>query len=201
MRIELGEAGCARDRHHEVAPRVSHQPFDLALIVALAGSSKAVGEQIVRLQLTEDSRSQPPAVAQDARHCQLGVVIQDRTRHAAEEVEADPMTITEGLAALRRIGLHQTAVAVRQVHREEVDLALHSANNRERFTEVDLSMSRIVPQGHEHLARPLAPLVHVVFDDGDPAAVAVRLAAARRPAWRCAAVWPAWPYPLPGSDR
>jgi hypothetical protein len=43
-----------RNRHHEVAPRVSHQPFDLALVVALARSAETVGEQIVRLQFAED---------------------------------------------------------------------------------------------------------------------------------------------------
>ena len=40
--------------HHEVAPREAHQPFDLVLVVALARSSKAIGEQAVRLQLAED---------------------------------------------------------------------------------------------------------------------------------------------------
>ena len=39
--------------HHEVAPRVAHQPFDLAVVVALARSSEAIGEQVVRLQLAE----------------------------------------------------------------------------------------------------------------------------------------------------
>src|SRR5260370_29115229 len=54
LRVELSEAGRVRDRHHEVAPRVTHQPFDLALVVALAWSSETVGEQIVGLQLAED---------------------------------------------------------------------------------------------------------------------------------------------------
>jgi hypothetical protein len=39
-----------------------------------------------------------------------------------------------------------------QVHREEVDLPFHSADHRQRFTEVDLCVSRIVAQRHEHLA-------------------------------------------------
>jgi len=62
---------------------------------------------------------------------------------------------------------------VRQVHDEEVDLPLYSANHRQRFAEVDLRVSRIVPQWHEHLTLPQAPLVHVVFNDGDPACIAV----------------------------
>jgi hypothetical protein len=65
---------------------------------------------------------------------------------------------------------------VRQIHREEVDLALLAGDHRQRFTEVDLRVSRIVAQWHEHLALPLTMLVHVGSDDRDPAAVPVRIA-------------------------
>ena len=71
------------------------------------------------------------------------------------------------------IGLHQAGVAVRQVHREEVDLPLHPADHRQRFAEVDLRVPRIVSQRHEHLALTLAPLVHVVLYDRDPAGISV----------------------------
>src|SRR5271156_6800053 len=54
LRVELSEAGRVRDRHHEVAPRIADQPFDLALVVALAWPAEAVGEQVVGLQLAED---------------------------------------------------------------------------------------------------------------------------------------------------
>ena len=173
LRVELSEAGRVRDRHHEVAPRVADQPFDLALVVALARPPEAVGEQVVRLQLAEDPSPLPPAIAQDARHRQLGVVVQDRARHPAEELEADVVPFAEGFAALRRIGLHQAGVAVRQVHREEVDLPLHPADHRQRFAEVDLRVPGIVAQRHEHLALPLAALVHVVLYDRDPAGIPV----------------------------
>jgi hypothetical protein len=73
-------------------------------------------------------RNRTPAVSQDARHRQLELVVQDRARHTTEELEADAMSVTEGFAALRWIGLHQAAVAVRQIHREEVDLPLHSGD-------------------------------------------------------------------------
>src|ERR1700682_615489 len=171
--VEFREAGCPWDRHHEVAPRVADQPFNLALVVALARTPEAVGEQVVGLQLAEDFSPQPPAVAQDARHRQLGVVVQDRARHPAEELEADVVPFAEGFATLRRIGLHQTAVAVRQVHRKKMDLLLNSADYSQRFAEVGLRMPRIVAQRHEHLAQPQPPLVHVVPDDRDPAAIAV----------------------------
>src|ERR1039458_7957651 len=132
-RVELSEAGRMRDRHHEVAPRVAHQPFDLALVVALARPSEAVGEQIVRLQLAEDPSPLPPAIAQDARYRQLEVVVEDRAWHPAEELEADVVSFAEGFRALPGIGLHQAGVAVRQVHRKEVDLPLLPADHRQRF--------------------------------------------------------------------
>src|SRR5216683_3033042 len=43
----------------------------------------------------------------------------DRARHPAEELETDVVPLGDGFAALRRIGLNQTAVAVRQVHRKK----------------------------------------------------------------------------------
>src|ERR1700732_424770 len=55
---------------------------------------------------------------------QLGLVVKDRTWHSAEELETDLVPFAEGFGALRRIGLHQTTIAVRQIHREEMDLAL-----------------------------------------------------------------------------
>ena len=62
---------------------------------------------------------------------------------------------------------------MRQIHREEVDLPLHSADHCQRFAEVNLCVSRFVAQRHEHLTHPLPPLVHVVLYNGDPAGVAV----------------------------
>jgi hypothetical protein len=62
---------------------------------------------------------------------------------------------------------------VRQIHREEVDLALLAGDHRQRFTEVDLRVSRIVAQWHEHLALPLAVLVHIGPYDRDPALISM----------------------------
>jgi hypothetical protein len=54
-----------------------------------------------------------------------------------------------------------------------MDLPLRAADHRQRFAEVDLRVSRVVAQRHEHLALPLAALVHVVLYNSDPAAIAV----------------------------
>ena len=175
-RVELSETPHLRDRHQEVAPCVAHQPFDLPLVVALARSSETIGEQIVGLQLAEDPGALAGAIPEDARYRQLGVVVEDRTRHSAEELEADAVPCAESFTGFCRIGLHQTSIAVRQVHREEVDLALLTSDHRERFTEVDLRMPWIVAQRHKHLTQPLPPLMHVAPYDRDPARIPVLIA-------------------------
>ena len=86
------------------------------------------------------------------------------------------MPVTERFGGLRRIGLHKTGVAVRQVHRKEVDLALDPGDLRQRLAKIHLRMPRIVPQRHEHLAMPQTARQHVVLNDGDPARVAVLVA-------------------------
>ena len=43
------------------------------------------------------------------------------------------------------IGLHEAGVAVRQVHREEVDLTFHPADHRKRLTKVSLRVPGVMP--------------------------------------------------------
>src|SRR5882757_7774427 len=86
------------------------------------------------------------------------------------------MPVTERFGGLRRIGLDETRVAVRQVHRKEVDLALDPGDLRQRLAKIHLRMARIVPQRHEDLAMPPPPRQHVVLNNGDPAAVTVLIA-------------------------
>ena len=64
------------------------QPFDFALVVAFARSAEPVLKQVVRLQLGKHPRPLPLAVPKDADHRELGVVIQNRLRHAAENANA-----------------------------------------------------------------------------------------------------------------
>ncbi len=84
----------ARNRHQVVASNETDQVLDLALVVALAGTTEAVLGQVVGLvdegssqkaralcerasSTTEDPGALSCAVAQDPRHRQRGVVIQD----------------------------------------------------------------------------------------------------------------------------
>jgi hypothetical protein len=131
MSVQHCEAVEHRDRHQEVAPRVAdqslHLALALALVVALAWPTEAILEQVMRLQLGEHLRALPGPVAQDAGDRDLGVVVEDRPWHAAKEAEGPHVAIAEGLLALRRIGANEAGIRVRQVKREEADLALDAA--------------------------------------------------------------------------
>ena len=174
--VQRGKAGGMGHRHQEVPPDQPDQPLHLALVVALARPAEPIGEQVMRLQFAEHARPLPRPVPQDPGHRQLGVVIQDRRRHPAEERERRNVPGAERLRRLRRIGLHEAGVAVRQVHGEEVDLPLHPADHRQRLAKVRLRMPRIMPQRHEHLPLPLPPRQHVVLHDRQPAAITVLVA-------------------------
>jgi hypothetical protein len=171
--IQRGQARRPRHRHQQVAADPANQPLDLAFVVAFAGAAEPVGKHVMGLQLAEHPHALAHPVAQDARHRQLGIVVQDRARHLAEEREGTIVPVAERFGGLRRIGLHKTSIAVRQVHRKKVDLALDPGDLRQRLAKIHLRVTGIVPQRHKHLAvlQPVHP--HVVPDNGDPAAVAV----------------------------
>jgi hypothetical protein len=58
------------------------------------------------------------------------------------------------------------SVAVRQVHRKEVDFALDPGDPRQRLAKIHLCMTRIAPQRHEYLAPPQPPCQRVVLNNG-----------------------------------
>src|SRR5215813_3233267 len=81
----------------------------------------------------------------------------------AEELECGVVPVTERFGGLRRIGLHETRVAVWQVHRKEMDLALDPGDLRQSLAKIHLRVARIVPQRHEYLALPPPSRQHVVL--------------------------------------
>ncbi len=115
------------------------------------------------LQGREHLRVPPSAVSQDTRHGQLGVVVQDRSRHAAEEGEGRDMAVAERLGRLARIGLHEDCVAVGQIDNQEVDLALNASDDSHSFSKVCLGMTRSMMQRHKHLTGAPAHLADVIL--------------------------------------
>ena len=83
------------------------------------------------------------------------------------------MPVAERFRRLRRIGHHKTRVGLRKVHGEEVDLALLTANDPNRFTKIHLRVPRRVHQRHEHLLRTLPAKRHIVLHDREAARIPV----------------------------
>src|SRR5450631_1157057 len=121
----------------------------------------------MRLQLAEHTRALTLAIAENAGNRDLGVVIEDRLRHAVEERERSHVPVAERFRRLCWVAHHEDRVEVRQVHREEVDLALDAADHADRFAEVGLGMPWRMHKRHEHLLRPPAPAGNVVLHDRD----------------------------------
>ena len=153
------------------------QPFDLALVVALARTAEAVAEQVVAHQLGEGARAL--ALARRRRSwpprsscCRTGSTAARRRRRRR------PTTCPSRNASVvsARIGLHEAGVGVRQVHAEEVDLLPHAADHGHRLAEVDLGMAGRMGQRHEGLPplRPADP--HVVLHHRVAAGIAVLVA-------------------------
>src|SRR5882724_11340016 len=121
MGVQRREALKHRDGYEEVPSRIADQPFDFALVVAFAKSAEPILKQVVRLQLGEHACALPLAVTEDAGHRDLGVVIQDRLRYAAEECKCPNMAVAEGFRRLCRIAGHEAGIRVRQGKSEEVN--------------------------------------------------------------------------------
>ena len=76
------------------------------------------------------------------------------------------MAVQEGLGGLRRVSLHEAAVAVGQVDDAAVGLPLGAADDHQGLPEVALGVSRRMGQRHEHLLGLTAILSDVVLDRG-----------------------------------
>ena len=155
-----------RYRRQEVAPRVAHHPLDIPLVIALAGTTEPVLEQVVGLQLGEGPGALPASVAQYLRHRQLGIVVQNALGRPAQKGEGRHVAVQKGLGGLPGIGLHEAAVVVGQVQHEVVHLALHTGDHRQRLPEIALGVARCMGQRHEHLPDPRPVLPDVVLDYG-----------------------------------
>ena len=120
----------------------------------------------MRLELAEGPGALSPAIAQDSRHRQLGIVVENALRDSAQEGERRDVAFQEGPGGLGRVGLHKAAVAVGQVEDEAAGLLLHAADDHQGLAEVALAVPRRMGQRDEHLLGLSAMLPDVVLDDG-----------------------------------
>ena len=105
------------------------------------------------------------------------VVIEHRLRHPAKESESVDMAIHPCLRRRCGIGPHEAAIAVRQVHDEEVGLLFDgepvsaigprtmASDHHDGFAEIRLRVPRRVGERHEHLSTPPPPIPDIVLDD------------------------------------
>ena len=164
-RVERVETVRDGQRRHEVAPDISDQPLDLALVVALARSAKAVVEQVMALEFREHLRAQALSALHDLGHREPGVVVQNRLRHAAEKIERRHMAVAEGFRRLGWIGLDEAAVRVRQIHAKVMKADLLARDIGVRLAKIRLRMPRAMAQGNEHLARAQHGPRHILPHD------------------------------------
>jgi hypothetical protein len=66
---------------------------------------------------------------------------------------------------LTKQALDEAGIAVRQVHREEVDLTRNAANHSHRLAKVHLGVTRRVMERHEHLPATRPALTDIVLHD------------------------------------
>jgi hypothetical protein len=81
--------------------------------------------------------------------------------------------VPKGLDPLGRISFDKADIRVRQVEAEEVDLLPRAADHRHRLAEIDLGVTGLMGQRHEHLLRPGTMLVHIRLHRRVAAGIAV----------------------------
>jgi len=125
----------------------------LALVITLGRAAELLPEQVMTLQLGEGSGLQPLAVAQDPRHRQRGVVIQNPRRYAAKIGKGSYVSFEKSFHGLGGKCHYEAIVGMEQVEGKIVRLTLHSGNHDQGFPEVGLCFTWRVAQRHEHPCR------------------------------------------------
>lgn len=174
--VEGFPGGELRHRHHEVAPGVAHQTFDIPFVIALARTAIASPDQVVRQEPAEQRGALSGAIRQDFRHQAPVVVAEHRLGNRAEEREGMDMAIHPGLGHCCGMSPDITGIAVREVQHEEVRLLFNTTDPDQSIAEVGLSVARRMRQRHEHLLTASVPLSHVILDDRVAAGEAAFLA-------------------------
>src|SRR5580704_15066089 len=117
-------------------------------------------------KLREGAGSLALAVAENACHRDFEIIVQNRQRYAAEKGKCRDVPVKKSFRRLRRIGLDEAGVRMRQVEAEHMQLHPYAADDANAFAEVDLRMARRMGQRHEDLARPAAGDPNVILHYG-----------------------------------
>src|SRR5580704_17292831 len=114
-------------------------------------------------KLREGAGAPTLAVAQNAGHRDFEIIVQNPQRYAAEKGKCRDVPIKKSFRRLRRIGLDEAGVRMRQVEAEHMQLHPYAADDANAFAEIDLRMARRMGEWHEDLARPDACQADVIL--------------------------------------
>jgi hypothetical protein len=117
-------------------------------------------------KLREGAGALALAVPENPSHRDFKIIVQDRDRNAAEEGEGQDMAVEKGLSRLRRIGLDEAGVLLRQVETKHVPLHANAADDADAFAEIDLRMARRMGERHEDLAGSCPRNPNVILHHG-----------------------------------
>ena len=171
--IKRIEVSRHRQGNHEVAAAIANQPFHLAFVVALGGAAEFVFEQIVALQLGKGMSPFALAVSQYIGNGNLGVVVQDGLRYAAQKGERGDMAVQKRFGVFCRVSFDEAGIRMWHVQTEVMEPDLLAADVPIGFAEINLGMAWPVRQRHEHFLLPGGHAIDVFAHDGVAAAVAI----------------------------
>ena len=83
--------------HHEVAPSVADQAFNLALIVAFPRAAITVPDDVVRKHGAEPLRALARTIRHNLGHKAAVIVVQNGTRNCLEESKGMNMSVQPAL--------------------------------------------------------------------------------------------------------
>src|SRR5450759_5040590 len=89
---------------------LANQPFNLALVVALGRTAKAIFKQVMALQFAERLGAFARSVTQNLGHRNLGIVVEDRLRNPAQPGKCGDMAIQKGFGRFGRIGFDEDGI-------------------------------------------------------------------------------------------
>ncbi len=161
----------------------------MPLFIRLPDQAEVMAEEIMALQPQELAGEHPASLLDHLRDGNLGVVVGNPLRHAAEEFKCPAMALLECLGAFAGKDLAEYGIAVQKRQDEHGDLPLLAAIKNRRLAKVDLGLARSMRQRHEDFCRPPLPPPNLFLDNSPATAVALLAQPLEDPLGRVPLLW------------
>ena len=125
------------------------------------------------LQFGERLGARAPHVAKNLGDSNLGVVVENRLRNAAQPGKCGDMPVQKGFGRLGRVGFDEDGIRMRQVQTEVVNPCLDAAQIDVGFAEIDLGTAGRMRQRDKNFLLSQAFLGHEFAHHGVAALIAV----------------------------